>query len=109
VVVEPALADAHHPGMVEQAVEEAAHRVVELIGLVRVYADAGKDARIRFGELGGAAVLVHAVARADREEGLDALRLGAVECGLAVLGELVRRDVAVAVEPHPRLSCSGKV
>jgi hypothetical protein len=69
---------------------------------VRVHADRRPHARIGLRERDRARVVRHAVARADRDQAQDAARERALGDRGAVFAELVRAEMAVAVEPHQR-------
>src|SRR5262249_43135913 len=102
VVVEAALADRDDARVREPAGEELAPARVELRRLVRVDADRREDARVGLRELERARVGEDPVARADRDQALEAAGPGAREDVAAVRVEVLGADVAVAVEPHAR-------
>ena len=100
VVVEAALADRHYLGVLELAADLRAPAIVELGGLVGVDPDRGEDARVAGCQIDRSGVPRDSIARSDRDQRVDAGLTSALDHLAPIPGELVRRDVAVTVEPH---------
>jgi hypothetical protein len=100
VVVEATLADGDDPLVVEPGLQQSPIFVAEALGIVWMDTGRREDARIRLGERDRVGVAFGPVARADRDEGFDAGREGALEHRAAVQHEAFRGDVAMTVEPH---------
>ncbi len=95
VVVESAFAQRDDAIVSEPAAQRGASEVVEFAGLVRMHTGGREHAGVALGQRNRVRVARHAVARADRDQRVDArLSRASEDCG-SVLREAVARQVAM--------------
>ena len=104
VVVEPGLADRHDLRMRRQPDQLVGGDVGLLGGIVRMRADRAIDLVMRLGDRKHAGKALHA--RRDRHHAADARGDRARDHRVALLGEVGKVEVAVAVDEHA-YSCSA--
>ena len=108
MVVEADLAEREHFGMREQIAQTVEGFVCRFGGVVGMDSDGRIDERIAIGQPDRGFEIGRAVAGADGHEAFDSGRLGALDHGLAIFGELFVIEMTVGIDQlHLRRAPTG--